>query len=47
MVILWIKKGEMIDEAIITLMKKPKSYTKEDVVEINCHGGMAMGLIKF
>jgi tRNA modification GTPase len=22
-------------------MKKPKSYTKEDVVEINCHGGMA------
>ncbi len=31
----------LIDEAIITLMKKPKSYTKEDVVEINCHGGMA------
>lgn len=35
------KKEEMIDEVIITLMKKPKSYTKEDVVEINCHGGMA------
>src|SRR4030042_6389831 len=35
------KKEEMIDEAIITLMKKPKSYTKEDVVEINCHGGLA------
>jgi len=34
------KKEEMIDEAIITLMKKPKSYTKEDVVEINCHGGL-------
>jgi tRNA modification GTPase len=35
------KNEEMIDEVIITLMKKPKSYTKEDVVEINCHGGMA------
>ncbi len=35
------KKEEIIDEVIITLMKKPKSYTKEDVVEINCHGGMA------
>jgi tRNA modification GTPase len=35
------KKEETVDEVIITLMKKPKSYTKEDVVEINCHGGMA------
>lgn len=35
------KKEEIIDEVIISLMKKPKSYTKEDVVEINCHGGMA------
>ncbi|HEY0088715.1 MAG TPA: tRNA uridine-5-carboxymethylaminomethyl(34) synthesis GTPase MnmE, partial [Candidatus Lokiarchaeia archaeon] len=34
------KKEELIDEVIISLMKKPKSYTKEDVVEINCHGGM-------
>jgi tRNA modification GTPase len=29
----------VIDEAILTVMKAPKSYTKEDVVEINCHGG--------
>ena len=35
------KKEEMIDEVIITLMKKPGSYTKEDIVEINCHGGIA------
>lgn len=35
------KKEEIIDEAIISLMKKPKSYTKENIVEINCHGGMA------
>jgi tRNA modification GTPase len=35
------KVGHVIDEAIVTLMKKPRSYTREDVVEINCHGGMA------
>lgn len=29
-----------IDEVLITLMKSPYSYTKEDVVEINCHSGM-------
>lgn len=32
--------GQTIDEVVVTLMKKPKSYTKEDVVEINCHGGI-------
>jgi len=30
---------DMIDEVILTVMKAPGSYTKEDVVEINCHGG--------
>ena len=33
-------KGQVIDEVIITIMKKPGSYTREDVVEINCHGGL-------
>jgi tRNA modification GTPase len=33
--------GSIIDEVIISLMKAPKSYTTEDVVEINCHGGIA------
>lgn len=32
--------GYTIDEVVVTLMKKPKSYTREDVVEINCHGGI-------
>lgn len=32
--------GEKIDEVLATVMKSPHSYTKEDVVEINCHGGM-------
>lgn len=31
--------GEEIDEVILSLMKAPYSYTREDVVEINCHGG--------
>ena len=30
-----------IDEVLISIMKAPKTFTKEDVVEINCHGGLA------
>ncbi len=29
----------LIDEVILTVMRKPKTYTKEDIIEINCHGG--------
>jgi len=37
----WIvEKKEIIDEVILTIMRAPKSYTKEDIVEINCHGGV-------
>ena len=32
--------GEEIDEVLVTTMLSPYSYTREDVVEINCHGGM-------
>ena len=36
----FIKDGEnIIDEVLVMLMRSPKTYTKEDVVEINCHGG--------
>ena len=31
---------EIIDEVLITVMKSPRSYTKEDIVEISCHGGV-------
>ena len=31
--------GEVLDEVIILIMRAPKSYTCEDVVEIQCHGG--------
>src|SRR4030095_4823173 len=28
-----------VDEVLLTIMRKPRSYTGEDVVEIHCHGG--------
>jgi len=31
---------EILDETMMTLMKKPNSYTKEDIVEYSCHGGI-------
>lgn len=34
------KTGEKIDEVLVSIMRAPVTYTKEDVVEINCHGGM-------
>lgn len=33
-------EGNLIDEVLVSLMRNPKSFTGEDVVEINCHGGM-------
>ncbi len=37
----WIKAGqEKIDEVLVSIMRAPKTYTTEDVVEINCHGGI-------
>ena len=34
------RKDKAIDEVILTVMRAPKSYTKEEIVEINCHGGL-------
>lgn len=36
-----IDNDKVIDEVLISIMKSPKSFTMEDVVEINCHGGIA------
>ncbi len=33
-------KDEIIDEVLVSVMKAPKTYTTEDIVEINCHGGI-------
>ncbi len=32
--------GQLIDEALLLLMLAPRSYTREDVVEFHCHGGL-------
>lgn len=32
-------QGQVIDEVLLALMRAPHSYTREDVVEINCHSG--------
>lgn len=38
-----VKEDEsVLDEVMVSVMKKPKSYTMEDTVEINCHGGVLM-----
>lgn len=36
------KTGEIIDEVLISKMCKPHTFTREDMVEINCHGGMTV-----
>lgn len=33
--------NEKIDEVLVSVMKTPKTFTREDIVEINCHGGIA------
>ena len=33
------KKGDNVDEVLVTVMRAPRTYTREDVVEINTHGG--------
>ena len=44
----YIKKGnEKIDEVLVSVMKSPKTFTREDVVEINCHGGINSTLAVF
>jgi tRNA modification GTPase len=32
--------GEVAEEVMVSVMKAPKTFTREDVVEINCHGGL-------
>lgn len=36
-----VDKDETIDEVLVSIMKAPRTFTREDVVEINCHGGIA------
>jgi tRNA modification GTPase len=33
---------QVMDEVMVSVMKKPKTFTREDVIEINCHGGIVV-----
>ena len=35
-------KNNIVDEVMVAVMKAPNTYTKEDTVEINCHGGVLL-----
>ena len=35
-----VYKGEVIDEVLVSVFLPPRTYTREEIVEINCHGGM-------
>jgi tRNA modification GTPase len=34
------RRGEVIDEVLVAVMRAPRTFTREDVVEISCHGGL-------
>ncbi len=36
-----VNNGEVIDEVLVSIMRAPKTFTKEDIVEINSHGGIS------
>lgn len=36
-----VNDNEIIDEVLVSVMKAPRTFTKEDIVEINAHGGIA------
>src|SRR6266516_2948593 len=34
------RSGRMVDEVLLSVMRAPRTFTREDVVEITCHGGL-------
>ena len=36
-----VEDGNIIDEVLLSVMKAPRTYTREDIIEINSHGGIA------
>jgi tRNA modification GTPase len=34
------RKGQIVDEVLVAVLRAPRTYTREDVVEISCHGGL-------
>ena len=37
-----IDDGTIIDEVMVAIMRAPSTYTREDIVEIDCHGGIVV-----
>ncbi len=35
-----VQGGNSVDEVLVAVMRAPRTYTREDIVEINCHGGI-------
>ena len=35
-----VDENEVIDEVLVSVMRAPKTYTREDIIEISCHGGV-------
>lgn len=35
-----VRHGRVVDEALLSVLRAPRTFTREDVVEITCHGGM-------
>src|SRR5882757_926878 len=35
-----VRKGQLVDEVLLSIMRAPRTFTREDVVEITCHGGL-------
>ena len=35
-----VREGQTVDEALVAVMRAPRTFTREDVVEITCHGGI-------
>jgi tRNA modification GTPase len=37
-----VRRGLVVDEALLSVMRAPRTFTREDVVEITCHGGLLL-----
>jgi tRNA modification GTPase len=35
-----VRRGRVVDEVLLSVMRAPRTFTREDVVEITCHGGL-------
>jgi len=36
------RRGQIVDEVLLSVMRAPRTFTREDVVEITCHGGLLL-----